>query len=570
MPVSAYFDRFNPDLLSLIPPDAKAVLEIGCGAGALAAKYKLVNPGTSWYGIEANESAAYAAEDGPCDYVYFGDVETCEFDEPGFPKPPVDILVLGDVLEHLKDPWAQLARLAAYVKPGGLILACIPNVQHWTIIRDLMAGKWTYTDEGLMDRTHLRFFTLASIREMFDGAALQIVDIKGRDICNQGFEAWVAESGTKTAKEMRAYQYVVRAVKPPAAIETIHVHAVLAEACCARPRILEPFAALRTIPGVKCTTGPFIPPDTSVAIIQRPRFPILHSLAVAQSCLEHGRIIVVELDDDPTALEGMEHEDFLPLRACHAIQVSTEPLAEVCRKYNPNVMVFENQIANIDSFRESRNDIPRIFYGALNRQNDWKPIMSALNRVLKEFPDVGVTVVHDREFFDALDIKPGHNTLVPGKHFCSFCDYDTYRTAIRSCDIALLPLEPGQFNDCKSDLKFIECAAEGVVAIMGLTAAKAISPDCAIGMFYVPEPGFLTFEYNLRQLIDNDHNGRNLLAEKHYAYVRDHRMLGQHFRVRYEWYQELLKSKPALDRQLLERVPQLAQPVPLEMPALLP
>ena len=72
----------------------------------------------------------------------------------------MDCLVFGDVLEHLVDPWAVLARLARLVCDGGQILACIPNVQHYSVIVSLLRGKWDYQDEGLLDRTHLRFFTL--------------------------------------------------------------------------------------------------------------------------------------------------------------------------------------------------------------------------------------------------------------------------------------------------------------------------------------------------------------------------------------------------------------------------
>ena len=144
-------------------------------------------------------------------------------------------------------------------------------VGHWTNIRDLLDKGRQYQNEGLLDRTHLRFFTLDSIREMFDQARLQVHEIRGRDIYNEGFNDWIADTKITPRKEMRAYQYIVRAFKPgietssdsllngpamPRYVEypTLHIHAVTAEECCARPRIHEPFAATRTIPGVTCTT----------------------------------------------------------------------------------------------------------------------------------------------------------------------------------------------------------------------------------------------------------------------------------------------------------------------------
>ncbi len=213
-----YYSNVNPDLLRFIPPDAKTVLEIGCGEGALAGAYRRVNPAVRWFGVEIErEPGDVAWKSGRVDNVLEVDVEDHlalneRLDEPS------DVLVLGDVLEHLKDPWAVLKRLALEVNPGGQILACIPNVQHWTIIRGLLNGKWDYADSGLLDRTHLRFFTLDSIREMFDAAGLQVFEIVGRDICNEGFDRWYdatfPEGYGPSGKEMRAYQFVVRSLKP--------------------------------------------------------------------------------------------------------------------------------------------------------------------------------------------------------------------------------------------------------------------------------------------------------------------------------------------------------------------
>ena len=95
-------------------------------------------------------------------------------------QPSVDCLVFGDVLEHLVDPWAALTRLSRLVREGGQVLACIPNVQHYSVIVNLLRGKWDYQDEGLLDRTHLRFFTLSGIQDLFAKAGLRVFDIQPR------------------------------------------------------------------------------------------------------------------------------------------------------------------------------------------------------------------------------------------------------------------------------------------------------------------------------------------------------------------------------------------------------
>src|SRR5262249_53974498 len=158
-----YYNRVNVDLLRIMPPDASVVLEAGCGAGALAEAYRRINRGVTYCGIEKNADAArLASSSGRIDQLIVGDVETVDLSALGFSeeRPSVDCLVFGDVLEHLVDPWIVLSRLARLVRSGGQVLACIPNIQHYSIIINLMRGNWDYEDEGLLDRTHLRFFTL--------------------------------------------------------------------------------------------------------------------------------------------------------------------------------------------------------------------------------------------------------------------------------------------------------------------------------------------------------------------------------------------------------------------------
>ncbi len=567
-----YYSSFNHDLLALIPPDAKTVLEIGCGEGTLCEAYRRINPGVAWKGVDISEAAIkIAITRGVDGYVFDVDTATTIADDE-----TADCIILGDVLEHLRDPWAKLKRLAAVAKPSAQVLACIPNVQHWTIIHNLLEGKWDYADSGLMDRTHLRWFTLKSIREMFDQAGLQVFEIVGRDLFNEGYGGWLSTTGLHAKPEMRAYQYLVRAVKPstmiyggPAGngmsqaildqpmvevISKLNIHAVLAEACCARPRILEPMSMLRTIPGVKCTAWPRHLPETSkpeIWIQQRERdFDIERQ----HTLLGLASIVIAEIDDDPTSPQYNHGQPFdpMPLKAVHAIQCSTEALAEVCRQFNPNVMVFENQIAELPELPERSSDIPWIFFGAQNRQSDWAPIMPAFHRIVRELKKttgVHVVVVHDREFFDELD-EPSVSEFHP------FCEYADYRAILRQCDIALLPLEDTPFNRCKSDIKFLECAAEGVAVVASPTVYRATigGDDCVAGGLW-----YLTveqFDNQLRSLIEMP-SLRQRIAEVAYERVRDNRLLSQHYRARYEWYQSLLTSKQALDCSLLERCPEL-------------
>jgi precorrin-6B methylase 2 len=147
--------RINLDMLRLMPPDARVVLEVGCLAGTLAEAYRRINPEVRYLGIARDSEAARAAESaGGLDRVVIGDAGVIEpaalgLPEPGTENPPVvDCLVIGDVLEHMVDPWGVLARLSRWVRDGGQVLACIPNVQHYSVVVNLLRGQWEYQEEG--------------------------------------------------------------------------------------------------------------------------------------------------------------------------------------------------------------------------------------------------------------------------------------------------------------------------------------------------------------------------------------------------------------------------------------
>ncbi len=212
-----YYNRVNTDLLALIPTDAGLVVEIGCGAGALGEAYLRINPSCRYVGVELNREAAERAVS-RLSAVRTGDAEKLDIGED-----KIDCLVYGDVLEHMADPWSVLARHAACLRDGGQVVACIPNVQHWSVIISLLAGQWRYQDEGLLDRTHLRFFTLESIRELFAGAGLTIIEIRLRQSDPKkaaGFHELLAPLAERLGIDQAAFrrqtltiQYLVRAVK---------------------------------------------------------------------------------------------------------------------------------------------------------------------------------------------------------------------------------------------------------------------------------------------------------------------------------------------------------------------
>ncbi|WP_242142337.1 MULTISPECIES: bifunctional 2-polyprenyl-6-hydroxyphenol methylase/3-demethylubiquinol 3-O-methyltransferase UbiG [unclassified Bacillus cereus group] len=166
-----YYTGANPHLLKHIKSEWKEVLDIGCSEGGLGAVIK--EKGVRVSGIEAFSDAFEKAKQ-KLDHVLHGDIETMELP---YEHEQFDCIIFGDVLEHLFDPWAVIEKVKPYVKKGGVILASIPNVAHISVIQSLLAGNWTYTELGLMDKTHIRFFTFNEMLRLFLKAGFSIQEV---------------------------------------------------------------------------------------------------------------------------------------------------------------------------------------------------------------------------------------------------------------------------------------------------------------------------------------------------------------------------------------------------------
>lgn len=179
-PSETYYENARKDLPSMIHGTPEKILEIGCATGAMG-QFVKQKYSCEYIGVEINADVARMAED-RLDRVITADVEKIDLGDHDIAEKSLDYIILGDVLEHLYDPWTVLYKCGRFLKDEGYILASIPNIRNLQVVDRLIKGFFTYKDEGILDSTHLRFFTLHEIKNMFVNAGFsieQIVPLRG-------------------------------------------------------------------------------------------------------------------------------------------------------------------------------------------------------------------------------------------------------------------------------------------------------------------------------------------------------------------------------------------------------
>ncbi len=170
-----YMRRNRADYVAELPinPTTK-ILEIGCGCGETGALALSEGRCGSYSGVEICAASAECAKTKLTE-VIVGDVETLDLP---WASATFDALIVSEVLEHLIDPWSALRRLRPLLKVGGSVFASSPNVSHYRVLVMRARGEWTLTDAGVMDRTHLRWFTPKTYRELFESSGYRVDSVK--------------------------------------------------------------------------------------------------------------------------------------------------------------------------------------------------------------------------------------------------------------------------------------------------------------------------------------------------------------------------------------------------------
>jgi hypothetical protein len=350
-------------------------------------------------------------------------------------------------------------------------------------------------------------------------------------------------------------QYIWRARKKAPARMVINATMLAPQGGVSDVRVVEPMRALRTDSAILTSIRnepemtPEIPGAPRLAILHRPLLLGEDGLNRIRALLKKDYVIVSEFDDHPNFLEerGVNLDELLSFTAVHAVQTSTPDLAEFLKQQNPEIGLFKNGIFELpkpDNFQNP--DQLTLFFAALNRTDDWAPLIGPLNEVARAVgPRLKFHVMYDQAFFEALQ--------TPHKEFSPMTDYAAYMQALSRAEIAFMPLADTPFNRAKSDLKFIEAGACRATALASHVVYGATIQDGQTGVLF-RDAGELRGAL-LRLLAYPEATRR--MADAARAYVSAERMLAYQVTDRATWYRSLWDRRATLTEALRARVPAL-------------
>ena len=213
----SYYDGFNEYLFREVPPDSRRIVEVGCARGRLGMELKAQVPDRYVIGIEQNAEAATFAQD-RLDEVHLCDLET---DFPDIQPGTIDVVIFGDVLEHLYDPEEVLRKARTLLAHTGSVLVCVPNFTHFSILKTILRADPMYQPAGLLDATHIRFFSHATFIKMLLDVGLlpelvHVIGSGGTEHLIPAATPLLEYFGVDPGRALRyldAYQYIFKATR---------------------------------------------------------------------------------------------------------------------------------------------------------------------------------------------------------------------------------------------------------------------------------------------------------------------------------------------------------------------
>ena len=438
---------------------------------------------------------------------------------------PVDVLVADDLGRLLADPAGAAALARAHV-----LTSAIPAAESnpGPLLADLTA----------------RGFTLLH---------LQPLDEPGPyfDDCTQDLvAAWQAES-LPIVTPPRALMVVARRGEGRARM--------LVAMLTFSPTLMDirtrlPAEAMRSEPEIllqHIRPPTRLPPATveqpKVVVLQRPAPPLdldeWRKSMLAR--IREGWITVMEFDDHPeltakTNGRQMWEGDWIRFSCAHAVQTSTPLLLDLFRQHNPETRLFPNAVFRLEKFPEH---LPkRVFYGAVSRGAHSVEVARSLGPAVAQFPGVEFVVVGDPAVFEALPTaRKRYHEIVP---------YEEYLKLMGTCAISLSPIEAGEHNAAKSDAKFLDAAARGVLTIASPTIYADVIRHGENGLI---APEIADWAPMLTDVLRDD-DARRRMARNAWDDVCSARMFADQIKARHDWYRDLWERRVELNTAMLARM----------------
>jgi len=181
-------DFERPDIVEMVPAEARRILDVGCGTGRVCGAIKQRGQDCYCVGLDMDGDALQeAVAQGRIDEHLLVNLDSSE-ELHWLGYEPFDCIICSDVLEHLHAPEALLARLRALLTDDGVLIVSVPNARNWQVVCQLIEGNWHYEPAGLLDRTHLRFYTRRTAEQLLDQCGFVLTRQKA--IAGPGYDEW--------------------------------------------------------------------------------------------------------------------------------------------------------------------------------------------------------------------------------------------------------------------------------------------------------------------------------------------------------------------------------------------
>ena len=469
------------------------ILEVGCSAGYFGAALKDV--GHRVWGVEPNHVAAEAARS-LLDGVFAGFIQ--DYFKANTDRK-FDVIVFGDVLEHISYPEEVLLLCRTHLNTSGTIVASVPNVAHLAVRTMLLEGRWDYAELGILDRTHLRFFTRASLTRLFSNSAYQVLRMypvklsvsQVDELCGLGLDSNMVNMAASLVQDdcSNDFQYVLAAkpvadAKTAARVNSVEFKEQKPRLVCCLPgtgsalseiRLRLPLErwALQTGGDVKfADINDFAKTDLEwgdVYIFQRQASAYV--IELVKQLIKNGKQIVFEIDDLLT--------DLPPFLSHHAASANAEKphIVNLMRLANAVTFTTKRLGKEISRYSANLHCIPNCSDGTARvakhsnaHSNQVTLVVASSDAVLVDFIAPALKLIQSKyavrilgigppgEFLERLGLKIEKINNMPYLNFKSF---------IASLDngIGIIPLDSSLFSSCKSPIKYFDYSAAGIPTI---------------------------------------------------------------------------------------------------------